>query len=212
MKKYQSYSLLFVFSFFLINCNVSVNKTIRIDDGETVRRSLNSVNGNVIIGDDCVIRDDCRSVNGRVEIGRNSETRDLESVNGQVEIAKNVKINGDVSCINGSVTCDNGVKIDGEIYSINGSIDISKTEVEDNIETYNGNITLRSESIVHGDIIIKRNKGKSDRRRQLKIRIMQDSVVEGDIIVRDKRIDVDVYLSRGGKVNGKIENAEVIRE
>jgi DUF4097 and DUF4098 domain-containing protein YvlB len=195
-----------------LNCNLSVNKTLRIDDGERVRNSLNTVNGSIIIGEDCDVRGDCRTVNGRIEVGRNSKVRDLEIVNGGIRIDRNVEIKGNLSSINGKVDCSRGVRVNGEISTINGAIDLERVIVEDNIETYNGNITLKDKCEVYGDILIKRNKGKSDRRRNLKIRISDNSVVEGDIIVRDDRMKVIVYLSDGGKVKGKIKNAEIVKQ
>ena len=76
--------------------------------------------------------------------------------------------------------------------------------------TYNGDIELLRRSVVQGDIIVKRSKGNSHRRRRLKIEIAEESVVEGNLIVKDKYMDVKVILSEGGKVNGRIRNAEVI--
>jgi len=97
------------------------------------------------------------------------------------------------------------------VASVNGDIDLDSTEVEHNVVTYNGNITLSHKTVVHGDIIVKDNKGKSNSLRSLKIWI-KDSVVEGDIIVREEEKIVEVYLLNGGKVEGRIEGAEVFRE
>ena len=84
--------------------------------------------------------------------------------------------------------------------------------MEDNIKTYNGNISLKDKCVIYGDILIKRSKGKSDRRRNFKIRLSDNSVVGGDIIVRDDRMNVTVYISDGGKVKGKIKNAEIVKQ
>jgi len=77
----RTFSMLIIFVF-IFGCNMSVNRTIRIEDGETVRHSLNTVNGSVIIGKDCVIEGSCRSVNGSVLVGSRSKVGDLQSVNG----------------------------------------------------------------------------------------------------------------------------------
>ncbi len=47
MKTLRSIFHLFIIIVFISSCNVSVNRSIHIEDGETVRRSLNSVNGSI---------------------------------------------------------------------------------------------------------------------------------------------------------------------
>ena len=212
MKSHYYISLLLIYVIFIAGCNLSVNKTVHIKDGETVSRSLNSVNGGIIIGSNCRIDGNCRSVNGSIEVGSDSEVQSLETVNGRIEIGEAVNVDGNVKSINGGVTCDAGVGIDGYITSINGSIDLRKTTVEQDLNTYNGDITLMDRCLIHGDIIIKKSKGNSDKIRRLKIKITDNSVVEGDIVVKDRDVEVKVYLSQGGKVNGKIENAEIIEK
>jgi len=198
--------------FLLTGCDATLNRTIRIKDGEKVGHSLNSVNGSVIIGSDCVVRGSCRSVNGRVEIGSNSEVDDLQSVNGRIRVASHAEINGDIESVNGSVTCAAGVKIRGRIASINGSIELDNAIVKRDVVTFNGNISLKNETIVQGDIIIKDAKFRSRSSRILKITIADGSVVEGDILVRDRDKKVRIYLSNGGQVKGRIEGGEVIHE
>ncbi|MDZ7261275.1 MAG: hypothetical protein ONB05_04115 [candidate division KSB1 bacterium] len=194
----------------LFGCNVSVNKTIYIPDGEIVHDSQNTVNGNIIIGSDCKVYGTCRSVNGTIEVGSRSKIRDLQTVNGTIRIGKEVTVRRDVESVNGSVTCEPGVMIEGDITTVNGSMELANTTVKRDITTYHGNITLRDKSTLRGNIIVKRGKGSSEGRRRLRIKITEESVVEGNIMVRDRRMEVKVYLSSGGKVNGRIENAEVI--
>ncbi|MCP4727879.1 MAG: hypothetical protein GY863_22765 [bacterium] len=193
-----------------INCNIGVNRTIYIDDGEEVRGSQNTVNGSIIIGSDCVVGGSCRSVNGDIEVGENSNVRSLQAVNGRIRLERDVTVMGDVEAINLRISCYPGVKIDGEVYSVNGKIDMDNTTVSKNVSTYNGDIILTDRSRVKGDLVIRRNRGDYDHRRRLTIEI-DDSVVEGDIIVRDRDIEVTVYLMNGGKVEGKIEGAEVVK-
>lgn len=191
-------------------CNFSVNRTVRIEDGESHRGSINTVNGAIIIGDRCEVRGNCRSVNGRITVGRKSQVQELQTVNGAIRIDKEVTVGRDVDSVNGSITCESGVNVAGSINSINGRIRVYGTVVERDITTINGNITLSDRSRVKGDIIVKDNKGSSGRPRRLKIRLEDRSLVEGDIIVRDEDIEVEVILTRGSKVLGRIENAEVI--
>jgi len=212
MRLIKLLSLFIVISSLMIGCRMSVNRSIHIRDGETVRHGLSSVNGSVIVGSDCVVVGKCRSVNGRVEVGNDSEVGDLQSVNGRISVGRNVEIDGDIESVNGSIRCDQEVNVRGKVATINGSIDLDKTDVRRNISTYNGHITLTNQSMVQRNIIIRDSKSRSDSRRPLKIRIEDNSVVEGDIMVRDEDKEVKVYLLNGGKVNGRIEGAKVIRE
>lgn len=202
--------LLLITASIITACNFSVNQTVRIRNGETHRSDFNTINGNIIIGDDCDIRGKCRSVNGNIEVGRNSRVGELQTVNGRISIDSNTIVKRDVESVNGSVTCESGVRVERDINTINGRVKLNNTEVNRDLTTINGNITLADKSIVRGDIIIKDNKGRSKRRRPLEIRLLDESVVEGDIIVKDRDIQVEVYLSDGGKVLGRVRNAEVI--
>ena len=212
MNTFRLICCLVIFTIILSSCNVSVNRSIHIDDGETVRRSLNSVNGSINIGKDCVIKGGCRSVNGRIEIGSNSKVEDLNTVNNRISVGKDVNVKGDIYSVNGSVRCRPRVEVKGDVGTVNGSIDLEKTKVFYDISTYNGDITLTDNSLVEGDVFIKDNKGRSNRDRPLKVSVEGGSIVEGDIIVKDDDIEVIVSLTGGGKVLGKINGAEVVKE
>ncbi|MCH7681865.1 hypothetical protein IID10_21285 [candidate division KSB1 bacterium] len=213
MRKPVLLFLLFLITFFFASaCGFRINKTIYIEDGDTRSGSLNSVNGSIIIGEQCVVRGSSRSVNGRIEVGRESEVEDLQTVNGKIRIAGDVKIDGDIESVNGSIRCGAGVNVDGRITAINGRIELERTTVERDIHTTNGDITLADNTKVKGDIVIEGRKGRGRDTHRLDIRISGDSVVEGKIIVKDRRRDVRVYLSNGGRVLGEIENAKVVNE
>lgn len=206
------------FIFFIIaticlsGCNLRINKSIHIDDGQTVRGSQNAINGNINIGANCNVNGSCRSVNGNVRVGNDSKVKDLQSVNGRITVERDVLVRGDVESVNGPVSCDPGVEIRGGVTSINGSIDLENTLIEKDVKTYNGDIDLLERTVIHGDIIIKKSRGSSNRRRRLAIEITGHSVVEGDIIVKDRNIEVTVVLSNGGRVEGRVRNAKVIEE
>jgi DUF4097 and DUF4098 domain-containing protein YvlB len=203
--------LLSIIALGLMACDLSVNRSIEIPKGEIIHRSLNSINGGIFVNDSCQIFGDCRTINGAIEIGNNSEIDHLQTINGRVRLGKNVIIFQDVESINGPVECNSGTHIKGNIHTINGSIDLTHTKVRNDIITYNGEITLTDSSIVQDDIIIKRSRRSWEHHRTLKINIKRGSCVEGDIIVKDKKIDVKVYLSEGGKVKGATKNVEVVQ-
>lgn len=205
-------SLLFCTRIILTACNFSVNQTIHIQDDETKHSSINTVNGNIIIGNRCDIQGKCRSVNGNIDVGHDSRVKELQTVNGGIRIDSDTIVKRDVESVNGSVTCESGVAVKGDISTINGRVKLCNSEVSHDITTINGDITLKEKSIVRGDIVIKDNKGRSKSKRALEIRLSNESVVEGDIIVKDRDIKVEVYLSDGSKVLGRVRNAEVIEE
>ncbi|MFQ5675608.1 MAG: hypothetical protein ACE5G1_06885 [bacterium] len=193
-------------------CGIGINKTVHIEDGDTHRGSINSVNGGIIIGKNAVLRGTGRSVNGRIEVGDGSEAQDLQTVNGRIRIGREVRIDGDVESVNGSIRSRAGTTIDGKVAAINGRIELERTIVERDIHTTNGDVTLSDNTRIKGDIVVEgRGKNFGDRVR-VDIRISGNSVVEGDVIVDDKKKDVRVYLSDGGKVLGEIKDAEVIKE
>jgi hypothetical protein len=46
---------------------------------------------------------------------------------------------------------------------------------------------------------------------QIQFEEFKYNTIKGDIIVKDRDIQVEVYLSDGSKVLGRVRNAEVIR-
>jgi DUF4097 and DUF4098 domain-containing protein YvlB len=194
----------------LLGCNLKVNKSIYIEDGARIGSSQNTVNGSVHIGSDCVVDGSCRSVNGVIEVGDGSEVSDLQAVNGYIELDRSVIVRGDVETVNGPIRSARGVEVRGDLSSVNGDIDLDRTVVERKVTTYNGDILLTDRSVVRGDVVVKRNRGRSHRRRPLIIEITEDSVVEGDVVVKDPDIEVKVILSDGGRVEGRVRNAELV--
>lgn len=209
MKKLEMYlGGLLLFAGLLTACDLSVNKTIHIGDGETVKHDLNSVNGSIVIGKDCNVDGRCRTVNGGIEIGQNSQVRALQTINGSISLGRHVIARDKVESVNGSITAETGAQVQGNVSSINGSIKLYHAEVQEDITTVKGNISLADSSVTHGNMIVKNSKGGS--RRSLKIELSGGSVVEGDIMVQDQDANVEVYLLNGSKVSGEVKNAKII--
>ena len=98
-------------------------------------------------------------------------------------------------------------------HMVNGRIELNNTEVDEDLSTVNGDISLLAKSLIHKDIVIKGNHGNFFDHRHLEIRISEGSLVEGGIIVRDEDIEVKVYLSKDWPSGGvKLKNAQVIKE
>lgn len=203
-------SIVFIVVFALcVSCNMSINRSIHIEDGRSVG-GFNTINGSITIGEECRVGGSCRSVNGIIEVGRLSRIRDVQTVNGRILIENEAVVRGDIESVNGSVGCRRGVEISGEINTVNGDIDLENTTVARDLTTYTGDVLLESRSIIRGDIIVKKSNSRSRRRRTLHIEITDNSVVHGNIIVRDYDIEAVVILSHGGRVEGRVRNAEVV--
>jgi DUF4097 and DUF4098 domain-containing protein YvlB len=209
--KWSSLGLMVLF----LGCNVSVNESVNVPDGSKPHHGYTSVNGNIRIGSDCAIRGVCRSVNGSIEVGSRSTVRKIQSVNGGIRVMEGAKIREAVEAVNGGVEMAQGSET-ADVKTVNGPISLDSTAVSGDITTYNGNVTIDNGSVVKGDILIKRRKhgqhhADQNREETLVIEIMNRSSVGGDILVYDPEQKVDVILSGGGKVKGKIEKANVIQ-
>jgi len=83
------------------------------------------------------------------------------------------------------------------------------------LETVNGDVSLRDGATVGGDIVVRKTRGSRHDRDDwdtLKIIVEDGSVVRGNVIVEDPDRPVEVHLRNGGSVQGRVENARVIRD
>ncbi|HXV77141.1 MAG TPA: hypothetical protein VD788_12560 [Candidatus Polarisedimenticolaceae bacterium] len=193
-------------------CNVSVNGPIHVADGETRENGLATVNGSLTVGRDCRIAGACSVVNGEIEIGEGSSVGGLNAVNGPIRVGPRVTVDGDVDSVNGPISLASGTIVGGEVSTINGPIELDGTTVGEHVRTVNGDLQLSRSSVVKGNVVIERKIGGVRADRPLTVLIDTGSVVEGDLIVEDPDLPVKVYLRHGGRVNGEIRNAEVVRD
>lgn len=212
MKRNVQISLLVALFLCGCACDASVNRSQYLRDNER-SGGMTSVNGSIHVGATCTIDGDCNTVNGRIMVGDGSHVRDLDTVNGRIAIGKGVEVDGDATTVNGSIVCGAGSKISGKVTTVNGRIELRNTVVDDEVTTVNGDILLAEKSVVRGDIVIKGRHGNFfDHHQHLEIRISGGSIVEGGIDVRDKDVEVTVYLDKDAVVKGQVRNAEVVRE
>ncbi|MBN1561173.1 hypothetical protein JW998_13045 [candidate division KSB1 bacterium] len=203
--------LVFLMLAFSVSAKTTVNKSIRIDEGERHAGGCTSVNGSIVVEQGAEVTGGCKTVNGSIKIARDCTVARLQSVNGSIRVGEKTEIRSGIDTVNGSIHCEEGVHINGSIETVNGSMNLQGTEVEDGITTYNGDVALTRKSIVHDDIIIKDSKGHNNRKEPLRITI-DDSIVDGDIINREEDIVVIVYLKNDGQVRGDIYDARVEEE
>ena len=192
-------------------CDVSVNKSIHIEDGKEVHRALSSVNGSIKIGSDCEVHGNAKTVNGSIRVGDGSKVEDLSTVNGRVEIGDNVSVDGSMSTVNGRIRAGKKSEIRKHVKTVNGSITLLGTIVGRDVTTHNGDITLMDKAVVSGDIVVHKSNNFSSKTRRMVIKLSGGSVVEGDILVKDKKIDATVILDYGSEVKGEVHGAKVDR-
>ena len=213
----RSLACLFTCLFLLASVAVaksSVNKSIRVDDGETVDSGLSSVNGAITVGSRAELQRSAETVNGGISVDDDSKTRDLSTVNGSVRVAQRVTVDGDLSSINGTVESGEGTVVTGTVETVNGTIELLGTTVHEDLRTINGRVVLDRGSRVRGDLVIEdtRSRDWNSRRKPLEIELRAGSVIEGDVDVRDKDREVIVRLSGGSAVMGQVRGAEVVNE
>jgi predicted acyltransferase (DUF342 family) len=166
-------------------CDISVNSSIVVPDGESRSGSLTTVNGDVSIGKDCTIEGSSRSVNGSVKVGDRSKVEDLTAVNGSIRTGEGVSVDGNVESVNGTVELGAGSEVSGKVATVNGSI------------------------VVKGDVVIEDKMDVSTSHRPIEIEVTGGSIIEGDVVVK-RNVDVRLILRDGGKVLGQVDGAEVI--
>lgn len=192
----------------------SVNKSIHVDEGETVDHGLSSVNGGITVGSRAELLRSADTVNGGISIDDDARTRDLTTVNGSVRVGDRVTVDGDLRSVNGTVKSGQETVVTGTVATVNGVIELRGTTVYEDLRTINGRVVLDRGSRVQGDLVIEETHSRrwDSRRKPLEIELRDASVIEGDIDVRDQERKVVVRLSGGAAVMGQIRGAEVIRE
>jgi hypothetical protein len=193
-------------------CDVGVNRDIRVSDGTTRNRGARSVNGNVRVGSDCRVRGECMSVNGSIEVGERSMVRGIRTVNGSVSLGAGSQVKREVQMINGSLDMEPGAEVERGVKAINGPVHLDSAVVRGGVVTFNSDIYLNHGSRIEGDIRVRQTKDSHrDTERRQVIEITGGSVVEGNIrVYKDQQ--VDVILTDGGRVTGKILNANLIQK
>ncbi len=188
----------------------SVNRSLRLEDGQKLSEGLHSVNGSILVGSDCRVGGSCRTVNGSIEIGGGSTVQALKTVNGSIEVGPGSRVYGDIETVNGSVSLARDVKA-GDVDTVNGDIELSGARLDGDIRTLNGSIALRAGSRVRGDIVIRRTRGFSvSHPRRLTVRIEAGSILEGDVRVEDREdVDVVVLVSPDSAIKGRVKGARL---
>ena len=114
-----------------------VNGSVAVEAGRKVDDNVSTVNGSVSIGDGAAV-DEASTVNGSIRLGPHASARELSAVNGRL-------------------TLDQDSTVSGKVSNVNGNIGIAGAHVSGNIETYNGDIVVGTNSRIDGDIIVRKS-------------------------------------------------------
>jgi len=209
----------------------TVNKSVKIAPGSEAS-GASSVNGSISVGEDAVVTGNLKTVNGtiRVDEGASIEKastvnggvrvsdrvkcESLSTVNGSVKVGESATVDGGLSAVNGRIMIRNGSGVADDVTNVNGEIELTGAEVGGNIETVNGDISLKDQSVVKGNILVEKPNswgwGKSKNRKP-RIVIGPGSVVEGKI---DLEREVELFISetaRVGSVEGVMSMDDAVR-
>jgi DUF4097 and DUF4098 domain-containing protein YvlB len=183
----------------------SVNGSIKVGHNANVG-DLSTVNGSIKVASDSTVGE-ASTVNGSVKFAQDVSARTAETVNGSIVLGENCDIEEDVETVNGSVTANSGCDIGGDFETVNGRLKAINTEIHGNVETVNGNIILLDRTIVHNDIIIRKNKSffNSSKNKRPKVVIGKNVEIKGDL---EFGRPVDLYIHDSVDIDD-VENAEI---
>lgn len=188
-------------------------------------RDISRVNGGIRISADDQVGD-LSSVNGGIDLARGASAYKIDTVNGGIEldeqvvivnaktvnggirVSNDVTVNGSLTTVNGGIRTASGTVVENRVRTVNGKIQLRNTSVGENVQTSNGDITLRDGSTVEGDIIVKGRRPWVSKffhfeRKQPTISIDADSSVKGDIHLYRK---VDLEIDDGAEVGDVIRH------
>lgn len=209
----------------------SVNKSVRIDAGETADEA-SSVNGSVTVGDGAIVTGEVSTVNGTIRIHENARVEDVETVNGAVRISagvtaenvstvngsirldENVTVDGYIEAVNGGIGVDNGSTVSRYVSNVNGEIEVEGSQVDGDLSTVNGDVWLTDGSTLRGDLIVEKPGGwswSSKKKRVPEVVIGPNSKVLGTIKLER---EVKLYISESaevGGVEGKLTMDDAVR-
>jgi hypothetical protein len=177
----------------------SVNGSITVGSKATVKGSLETVNGAIRIDDEANVGS-VGTVNGSIKIGSQVHTGDIRGVNGSIRLGDQAVVDGQISVVNGKISVDSGSRIDGDVSNVNGELQIIGSEIGGDLSTVNGDVLLTDNSVLKGDLVIKKPSGWSwKNQREPRIVIGAGSRVAGTIRLERK---VELYIHETASVGG----------
>jgi DUF4097 and DUF4098 domain-containing protein YvlB len=114
---------------------------------------LSAVNGGIDIGRGANTGD-IETVNGGIDISDEAVVDSASTVNGGIDVGNHVTVRGSLETVNGGIQINSGSTIQHSVETVNGRIRLSNTQVGEYVATVNGDLILRDESVVDGDLIL----------------------------------------------------------
>ena len=122
---------------FLAACDASINAPVEVEDGTKEASGRSTVNGSIHVGDDVTVTSGAfRSVNGSARIG----SRSFVPSNGAVSLAPGAEVARSIRTVNGRITLD-GATVHGDVENVNGGM------------------SLTGQTLVNGDLAVRRPRG-----------------------------------------------------
>jgi len=174
---------------------LKVNSSVRVDAERQVG-DVSSVNGGIDLARGALARD-VHTVNGGIDLSDNVEIDSAETVNGGIRVGTDVKVNGSLETVNGGIRTDGGTVIEDRVRTVNGKIRLHETHVGRDVQTSNGDIELRNNTVVEGDLIVKGRQSWFGRlfnfnHRPPTITVDGSSAIHGDIhLHREAELNID---------------------
>jgi len=179
----------------------SVNGSITVGEGAVVTGTLKTVNGKIRIGDNAKVQS-AITVNGSLSVGDGATAAYLETVNGSVSLGENSTASGDIEAVNGRIALAKGSEVGKGVSNINGDMSFDSSVIGGSVSTVNGNVELKNEATIKGDLIIEKPSMWSfgnQNSRVPEIVIGPGSTVAG--VIRLDR-EVKLFISESADVGG----------
>ena len=178
----------------------TVNGSISVGAGATVRGSLETVNGTIRVDENARVGD-IGTVNGSIRIASGVTAEDVSSVNGSIRLGENVTVAGEIEVVNGKISLDSGSSVADDVSNVNGEITLTGAAIGGDLSTVNGDVSLDDSSTLRGDLIVEEPDGWGWNRNKRKPRIVigPGSKVLGNIKVER---EVKLFISESAEVGG----------
>ena len=134
-----------------------VNGSIHVPDGAQ-RADLSTVNGSIRVGDAATVAA-AHTVNGAITLGARSKAVSLHTVNGSITLDSGAHVSTTVTSVNGALTLHDAAEVSGRVTNVNGVIELTAAQVGGDLETVNGDVSLRGSSRVLGGLLVRKPSG-----------------------------------------------------
>lgn len=177
----------------------TVNGSITVGSNAVINGSLETVNGTIRVEDGVTVRE-LMTVNGSIRVGSGLQAADVSSVNGSIRIGENATIDGEVSVVNGKIALSPGTRVAEDVSNVNGELSLTGTEIGGDVTTVTGDVELTENAVLRGDLVVEKPGGSGwwgrDRRKP-RVVIGPGTRVLGEIRAEH---EIELYISNSAEV------------